>query len=227
MRPIRFDELDYQTPTTNPDRRSEASSSPKRYHDDTDTRDFGNAVTPLAKRICRVSSNSSDSSPTSREQLGGKGMFLQRMVEIGLPVPPFKCATTKVVNALEQHPLDTIRLARYLPEIAAKLKAETSLAGIKQYLQTLPSSEQAKRDNWLQRLTKFVASDDFYEQVKDSRAARDIRALRTQLGEPSTPVIVRSSGINEDNYGDAQAGKYLSEVQGEDDVLRTCLNVMA
>ncbi|WP_257265449.1 PEP/pyruvate-binding domain-containing protein, partial [Endozoicomonas sp. ONNA2] len=37
----------------------------------------------------------------------------------------------------------------------------------------------------------------------------------------------RSSGINEDNYGDAQAGKYLSLVQGEDDVLRTCLEVMA
>ncbi|WP_257291743.1 PEP/pyruvate-binding domain-containing protein, partial [Endozoicomonas sp. ONNA1] len=29
------------------------------------------------------------------------------------------------------------------------------------------------------------------------------------------------------NYGDAQAGKYLSEVQGEEDVLRTCLKVMA
>ncbi|WP_257292864.1 DUF4116 domain-containing protein, partial [Endozoicomonas sp. ONNA1] len=40
-------------------------------------------------------------------------------------------------------------------------------------------------------------------------------------------VIVRSSGINEDNYGDAQAGKYRSEVQGDDDVLRTCLKVMA
>ncbi|WP_257274446.1 PEP/pyruvate-binding domain-containing protein, partial [Endozoicomonas sp. SESOKO4] len=41
------------------------------------------------------------------------------------------------------------------------------------------------------------------------------------------PVIVRSSGINEDNYGDAQAGKYLSVVQGEKDVLSTCLKVMA
>ena len=224
MQPIRFDRLGYQTPTTNQDWKPKASSSPKRYHDDTDV---GNAVTPLAKRICRVSSNSSDSSPTSRGQLGGKGMFLQRMVEIGLPVPPFKCATTKVVNALEQHPLDTVRLAPYLPEIAAKPQAETSLATIKQYLQTLPPSEQAKRDKWLAGLTQFVASDDFYKQVKDSKAARDIRALRTELGEPSTPVIVRSSGINEDNYGDAQAGKYLSEVQGVDDVLRTCLNVMA
>ena len=44
---------------------------------------------------------------------------------------------------------------------------------------------------------------------------------------PSPPVIVRSSGINEDNYGDAQAGKYLSEVQGDKDVLRTCFKVMA
>ncbi|WP_257265450.1 DUF4116 domain-containing protein, partial [Endozoicomonas sp. ONNA2] len=37
----------------------------------------------------------------------------------------------------------------------------------------------------------------------------------------------RSSGINEDNYGDAQAGKYLSLVQGEEDIVRTCLKVMA
>ena len=227
MRPLKFNKSDYQPPTINPYQKPRASSPPKRYQDDTDARDFGNASTPLTKRICHIPLDSADSSPTSREQLGGKGMFLQRMVEAGLPVPPFKCATTKVVNALEQHPLDTVRLARYLPEIDPKLKAETSLASIRQYLQTLPPSEQAKRDNWLAGLTQFVASDDFYEQVKDSQAARDIRALRAQLGEPSTPVIVRSSGINEDNYGDAQAGKYLSEVQGVDDVLRTCLKVMA
>ncbi|WP_422442435.1 PEP/pyruvate-binding domain-containing protein, partial [Endozoicomonas sp. ALB060] len=58
----------------------------------------------------------------------------------------------------------------------------------------------------------------------DSEAAQHIRdhGLST-----SGPLIVRSSGINEDNYGDAQAGKYLSEVQGDEDILRTCLKVMA
>ena len=229
MLTTKFNKLGYQTPPIRLDQKSEDPQPSKRYHD-TGTPNIGTVGTSgksLAKRICRVSLDSADSSPTSREQLGGKGMFLQHMVEAGLPVPPFKCATTKVVNALEQHPLDTVRIARYLPEIAPKLKAETSLAEIKQHLQTLPPSEQTKRDKWLAGLTQFVASDDFYEQVKDSQAARDIRALRAQLGEPSTPVIVRSSGINEDNLGDAQAGKYLSEVQGEDDVLRTCLKVMA
>ena len=225
MLPTKFNRPDHQTPITqNP----ETKRLPKRCHDDSNARDIGNARTSLAKRICRLSfSDSADSSPTSREQLGGKGMFLQRMLDIDLPVPPFKCATTGVVNALEQHPLDTVRIARYLPEIAPKLKVETSLANIKQHLQTLPPSEQAKRDKWLAGLTQFVASDDFYKQVKDSEAAKHIRALRAQLGEPFTPVIVRSSGINEDNYGDAQAGKYLTQVQGVDDVLRTCLNVMA
>ena len=227
MLTIKFDQLGYHTPKTRLDQKPEASRLPPNYHNNTDARGFGNVGTPLADRICLVSLNSTASSPTSREQLGGKGMFLQRMVEIGLPVPPFKCATKQMVNALEQYPFDTVRLARYLPEIVAKLEADTSLADIKQYLQTLPPSEQAKKNKWLAGLTQFVASDDFYEQVKDSQAARDIRALRAQLGKPSTPLIVRSSGINEDNYGDAQAGKYLSEVQGEDDVLRTCLKVMA
>ncbi|WP_257292474.1 PEP/pyruvate-binding domain-containing protein, partial [Endozoicomonas sp. ONNA1] len=90
----------------------------------------------------------------------------------------------------------------------------------------MPPSEQTKRDSWLAGLAQFVASDDYYEQVENSEAARQIRGLRHQLAT-SQPVIVRSSGINEDNYGDAQAGKYLSVVQGEDDVLRTCLKVMA
>ncbi|USE39613.1 DUF4116 domain-containing protein [Endozoicomonas sp. SCSIO W0465] len=154
------------------------------------------------------------------------------MEEAGLPIPSFKCVTAQVMNALEQHPLDMGRVAPYLSGIAPGMVDEagqTSLANIRTHLNALPPSAQAKRDNWLAGLSTFIASDDFYQQVKDSEAARHIRDLRRQLDElsPSQPVIVRSSGVNEDNYGDAQAGKYRSEVQGEDDVLRTCLKVMA
>ncbi|WP_422413850.1 MULTISPECIES: PEP/pyruvate-binding domain-containing protein [unclassified Endozoicomonas] len=75
----------------------------------------------------------------------------------------------------------------------------------------------------------MIASDDYYEQVKDSEAARKIRGLHRQVDRlsGSQPVIIRSSGINEDNYGDAQAGKYLSVIQAGGDVFRTCLKVMA
>ncbi|USE35936.1 PEP/pyruvate-binding domain-containing protein [Endozoicomonas sp. SCSIO W0465] len=222
--------------TTNPDQNTGVKTSGKRYGSQIGAKGTPDTA-PLNKRFCRILvsaplDSAADYSLLNREQLGGKGMFLRRMQETGLPIPPFKCVTAQVMNTLEQHPLDMGRLAPYLSGITPGMLDEagqTSLATIRDHLNTLPPSDQAKRDNWLTGLSVFIASDDFYQQVKDSEAARHIRDLRRQLDElsPSQPVIVRSSGINEDNYGDAQAGKYRSEVQGEDDVLRTCLKVMA
>lgn len=210
------------------------SSSGTSKIDDFDTHGILTNETPLAKRICRSSvaaplNHTADYPSPNRQQLGGKGMFLQRMQEAGLPVPPFTCVAAPVVNTLEQYPLDIHYVAPYLPDIVSELLPKTSLKDIKDYLNALPTADQGKRDNCLVGLSQFIASDDFYQQVKQSDAARHIRDLRCQLGvlSPSQPVIVRSSGVNEDTYGDAQAGKYLSEVQGDDDVVRTCLKVMA
>ena len=158
-----------------------------------------------------------------RKSVGGKGMFLHQMQRAGLRVPEFQCVTTETVGAIEQHPLDTHRLSAFIPGIADELTQETTLADIKAHINALPAANQDKRTDWLAGLSQFIASHDFYELVKDTEAARQIRSLKM----PLPPVIVRSSGINEDNYGDAQAGKYLSEVQGDEDVLRTCLKVMA
>ena len=158
-----------------------------------------------------------------RESVGGKGMFLLQMQRADLSVPEFQCVTTDMVAAIEQHPLDTHRLSAYIPGIADELVQKTSLADIKTHINALPVANQGKRTDWLAGLSQFIAGHDFYELVKDSEAARQIRGLKM----PSPPVIVRSSGINEDNYGDAQAGKYLSEVQSDRDVVRTCLKVMA
>ncbi len=214
-----------QNPPPNPNQNTQSSSASKRHFDSSGG--VPTIQTPLAKRLCRLSV--SDQVGTLREQLGGKGMFLQRMKDAGLNVPPFQCVTTQVVKALEQHPLNPHSLARYLPDIACELGAQTSLAHIRGYLNTLLPSEHVKRTEVLKGLAEFIVSDDFYQQVKESEAAQQIRDLRSQLDKPSQspPVIVRSSGIHEDNYGDAQAGKYLSLVQEEDDVLRTCLKVMA
>ena len=177
------------------------------------------------RRICLTTfPDQSGTSPQFlRESVGGKGMFLHRMQTAGLRVPEFQCVTTDMVEAIEQHALDTHRLSPYIPGIADELTQQTSLADIKAHIRALPSANQDKRTDWLAGLSQFIASHDFYELVKDSEAVREIRRLEM----PLAPVIVRSSGINEDNYGDAQAGKYLSEVQGDEDVLRTCLKVMA
>ncbi|WP_422137808.1 DUF4116 domain-containing protein [Endozoicomonas sp. ALC020] len=221
--------------TTVPDQDNEAKHSHKRHFSDLHPGDVPDR-TPLAKRTCRsaVSDQAADRSSAKREEFGGKGMFLQRMMSAGLSVPPFRCVTVRVMNALAQypldkHPLDSHLSGRYLPGIDRELDAGISLKNIREYLSAMPPSEQTKRNDWLAGLAQFVASDDYYQQVKDSEAAQNIRDLRTELDRltRSQPVIVRSSGVNEDNYGDAQAGKYLSLVQGEEDILRTCLKVMA
>ncbi|WP_422137788.1 PEP/pyruvate-binding domain-containing protein [Endozoicomonas sp. ALC020] len=228
---------DPKNPITNPNqntlagtRSNRAGDSPKRYFGALDPSGIP-ASTLLVKRICSspVPGQAADHSFSDREQLGGKGMFLMRMEKAGLSVPPFECVTAQVISMLEKHPLDRQLLVRYLPVNVDEPDALTSLTNIREYLNTLPPSEQSKKDDWLAGLAEFIASEDYYQQVKDSEAAQKIRDLRRQLdGCPtSQPIIIRSSGINEDNYGDAQAGKYLSVVQKEDDVLSTCLKVMA
>ncbi|WP_422410389.1 MULTISPECIES: DUF4116 domain-containing protein [unclassified Endozoicomonas] len=237
MLPAYSQRADSPTPATNSNQipgaeglSDGAESKHKRYFSDPDPTSVP-VQTSLANRLCSspVSDQADDYSPPSRHQLGGKGMFLQRMKEAGLRVPPFKCVTTQVMNALEHQPLDRHCLACYLPWIPDQPEAETSLSKIRKYVATLPPSEQAKRKDWLAGLATFIASDDYYQQVKESEAAQQIRDLRRQLDKLSLsqPIIVRSSGVNEDDYGNAQAGKYLSKLQGEEDVLRTCLEVMA
>ncbi len=68
------------------------------------------------------------------------------------------------------------------------------MADIKAHINALPAENQDKRTDGLAGLSQFIASHDFYELVKDSEAARKIRSLEM----PLPPLIVRSSGINED-----------------------------
>ncbi|WP_422137785.1 PEP/pyruvate-binding domain-containing protein [Endozoicomonas sp. ALC020] len=237
MLPVISETSDPQSLTTNPNHNTRAGSPsigaddvPKRYLGHSDPDGIADPE-PLIRRTCcpADSDQAADCFPLGREKVGGKGMFLQRMKKADLPVPPFKCVTAQVMNAFDQHPLDRHRLDRYLQKVDREPEAGTSLTNIREYLNTLLPSERTKRNDWLAGLAEFIVSDDYYEQVKDSEAARQIRDLRRQLDRFSMaqPIIVRSSGINEDNYGDAQAGKYLSLVQEEEDILRTCLKVMA
>ncbi|WP_257296393.1 PEP/pyruvate-binding domain-containing protein, partial [Endozoicomonas sp. YOMI1] len=196
---------DYQSPITNPNPGTGAKSSSKSFIKHSDTSGILTDKTPLTNRLCQSSLSAPlhqppDYPPPNRQQLGGKGMFLHRMQAENLSVPPFRCVTAQVMNALEQHTLDIHCLAPYLPDIVDALGAETSLVKITEYLNALPPEEQTKRNNWLAGLARFVASSDFYQQVEHSEAARQIRVLRSEL-DASQPVIVRSSGINEDSYG--------------------------
>ncbi|WP_257292581.1 hypothetical protein, partial [Endozoicomonas sp. ONNA1] len=63
-----------------------ANSSPKRYFIEPDPSGVPDP-TPIGDRTCRspVLVQAADCCPANREQLGGKGMFLQRMKKADLP----------------------------------------------------------------------------------------------------------------------------------------------
>ena len=173
----------------------------------------------LSARRIRLSAATdlNETPPHLRQELvGDNGMFLGRMQEADLPIPQFQCVTTEMVQAIEQLPLDAHRLTPCIPGIADELAAKTSLADIKAHINALPAANRDKRTAWLSGLSKFIASDDFYELVNDSQAAGQIKSLKM----PLPPLIVRSSGVND-------TWAYSSEVQGDEDVLRTCFRVMA
>ena len=86
-----------------------------------------------------------------------------------------------------------------------------------------------KRETWLSGLAQFITSDNFYQIIQNHPSAQSINESYQQLQQqcPGQPVIVRSSGTHEDDYGDAQAGKFDSHVKGTEPILKTCLKVLA
>ena len=165
----------------------------------------------------------------SREQCGGKGMFLSKMHQAGLRVPPFKSINLSVLQQFKRTPLDTAWVKSFISDLKTD-QATISVEEISDQIGDLNAFyEQKKRNEWLEGLSKLISSDGFYHQVKDLPAAETINDLYCELIKacPGQAVIARSSGIHEDNYEDAQAGKFDSHVQGKEPILQTCLKVMA
>ncbi len=154
-----------------------------------------------------------------RKQVGGKGFFLHTMQQAGLPVPPFRCVESHISQAIENHYLSSVTINRFFPGANY-----TCIADIKKSLLT---AEPENKSEALARLAQLLESDEFYQQISQTEYAQTIRALYEQISQGKHPVIARSSGVAEDSYGDAQAGKYDSRVKGQEDIVKTCLQVLA
>ncbi len=154
-----------------------------------------------------------------RKQVGGKGFFLHTMQQAGLPVPPFRCVESHISQAIENHHLSSVTINRFFPGANY-----TCIADIKKSLLT---AEPENKSEALARLAQLLESDEFYQQISQTEYAQTIRALYEQISQGKHPVIARSSGVAEDSYGDAQAGKYDSRVKGQEDIVKTCLQVLA
>ncbi|MBO9484043.1 DUF4116 domain-containing protein [Salinisphaera sp. G21_0] len=172
-----------------------------------------------------------------RERLGGKGMFLTLMKSAGLTVPPFRCIDTRIVQNLEALTFDASPLLATLDDGHEFPHATATLVNIRQWITQMapagnPSGNPTTRQQrWLGALSSFIAGPDFYQQISALPIANKIRTihkdLRTDLAKSDSPIIVRSSGVAEDAFGNAQAGKYQSLVHNQADIVATCLKVLA
>ncbi|WP_448216841.1 hypothetical protein [Endozoicomonas sp. 2B-B] len=108
-----------------------------------------------------------------------------------------------------------------MPDIDTRSQESFSLEQLRRIVTELPRPRQSE---WLKGLSGFIASEDFYQQVENISAARDIRHRYFRLRQQASEAcIVRSSGVDEDRFGNAQAGRYDSRVHGGGDILKTCL----
>ena len=172
-----------------------------------------------------------------RKLLGGKGMFLTLMQNAGLAVPPFRCIETGTVQTLETIPLNLRPMLDTLHDSREFADRTASLAAMKQFIIEMepardPSDKLSeKQQRWLNALAAFIAGPSCYQQICAFSIADTIRTiyhdLRAHLPQPNSPIIVRSSGVAEDSFGNAQAGKYKSVVHGQADIVATCLEVLA
>ena len=162
-----------------------------------------------------------------RCRLGGKGQFLTVMSEAGLPVPPFQVIQHTMLQAIDSVMIEPQLLAQFHPGgIDASQLQPVTRGSLKDGIPTMDKINQAK---WLGALGKLLISDDFLQKVGMLPVAKEIRNMYQNqvLANPNQPVIIRSSGLKEDGFGDAQAGKYESCLHSGEEILKSCLKVLA
>ena len=160
-----------------------------------------------------------------RTLVGGKGLFLHLMQQANIPIPPFTVVDIPLVASLEQFPFPSACLLPFLPDIH-KREGSYTLEQLQTSIAELPDQQQTQ---WLKGLSGFIVSEDCYQQLKNCPAAEKIRQCYLTLQQQSNGAacIIRSSGMYEDRFGDAQAGRYDSRVHGDGDILKTCLQVLS
>ena len=179
---------------------------------------------PLSARDIAHSDKHTDTQ--TRALLGGKGLFLSVMQQANIPVPPFTVVDIPLVAALEQHIFSSECLLPFLPDIGNWSGESWSL---KQLCTIVTELRHQQQSEWLKGLSGFIVSEDFYQQVKNTSAALEIRKRYHTLQQQSkgAACIIRSSSVEEDRFGDAQAGRFDSQVHGDGDILKTCLQVLS
>ena len=149
------------------------------------------------------------------------------MSEAGLPVHPFQVLQQTMLQAIDSVMIEPQLLAQFHPGgIDASQLQPVTLESLKD---SIPAMDRINQAKWLDALGKLLISDGFLQEVASLPIADTIRGFYEELAgdDSNKPVIIRSSGLKEDGFGDTQAGKYESRLHSGGDILKSCLAVPA
>ena len=156
----------------------------------------------------------------NRQQIGGKGMHLEMIQQLKLPVPLFTCIpidiTTDIFNTqipknqlqqLIEHNLEFNNLSSLL---YSENSSFISLFEIIKQISSLDNKDN--QTGCINELKTLMSIPYFINLYDNSQAHKDICNIHDnfskQLTDPNQKIIIRSSGQKEDGYGNSQAGSY-------------------
>lgn len=113
-----------------------------------------------------------------REELGGKGMFLANMEELGLSVPPFRSITLSTLNHFQAQPIPIGLVKQRIPEIADSGSGVITLSEIEGQIRALYFFDEKTKEKWLTGFQALITSDDFYNSIIGSPAFENIQSLK-------------------------------------------------
>ena len=176
----------------------------------------------------------------NRQQIGGKGMHLEMIQQLKLPVPSFTCIpidiTTDIFNT--QIPKNQLQqlIAHNLEfnNLSSLLYSEsTSFVSLFEIIKQISSLDNKDNQtgciNELKALMNMSHFASLYDNSQAHKAIDKIHAkFSKQLTDPNQKIIIRSSGQKEDDYGNSQAGSYDSiKMHTNDSVMPVVIQVLA
>ena len=176
----------------------------------------------------------------NRQQIGGKGMHLEIIKNLELPVPTFTCIPINITTDIFNTQLSKNQLQQLIEHnfefkhLSSFLYFENtiyiSLFDIIKQIRALNNSEN--QTNCINELKALMNMPQFANLYDNSQTHEDIcnicTAFSKELSDSNKEIIIRSSGQKEDDYGNSQAGSYDSiKMHINDSVMLVVMQVLA
>ena len=176
----------------------------------------------------------------NRQQIGGKGMHLEMIQKLELPVPSFTCisidTTTDIFNT--QIPKDQLQqLIEYnlaFNSLSSLLDTKnTSFVSLFEIIKQISTvNNKENQAGCISELKALMNMPQFANLYDSSQAYKAIDKIHTdfsaRLTDSNQKIIIRSSGQKEDDYGNSQAGSYDSiKMYSNESIMPVIMQVLA